>query len=561
LVATLGSCGYAEVAEQLGPSNKTRVEGPGVRLAQGSFRKLRYVIDADAWYLCADTDAGRAVTVFNVLQQRQCEIPAVTSYSLYHRTAQSPQRVLPYLTAVDTTTNRGTLKFVNMDCQSMPRPPSPADPPPPPLEVPDAELPLDSSSPRGFAVKTGTQLVLADPLNGTTQTLIERPWQIERAAAPTDKPGWIVRNDTEVVLFDSDWNERVRLGDGANNLVNNLYFVDRAGLERIDAEAGTAMLVRADVCSVRNRLSDTPATLIYFSPCADRKLVIWEPSTDEIVEPSVSVDPNDARYLKVGAERWLFFARDVGGVKELHALALTPDGTELTIGPRPDLDWTEWDEYQAGSPPGARADLLAYLDLSGELGRLVAWQQDGTTRDLATGVWRWSRWIPDLFGERSFLANFDGTAGDLITVCRKGSCATDPPDAPAVVRRVPKPGNLAVGDDASGRPVLMLGDFDGTVGALYYAASTSGARQPFAAIAQRVPPERFALLSKYLFKGAVYLADYDSASMTGRLEYRSFELDAVGTIAPGVSEFLEVPLPDFGLLYATQDGIWYARSK
>jgi hypothetical protein len=552
LVALLASCGYAEVATELGPTKKSRIEGPGDHLVQGSFRKLRYAVDADAWYVCADTDAGRALTVFNVIPQRQCEIPAVTSYSLYHRTEQSPPRVIPYLTAVDTTTNRGTLKFATMDCQNLKAADQTND-----LGVPDAELPLDSSSPRGFAVKTGTQLVFVERVNGTQQTLVEKPWQIERAAAPTDHPGWIVRNDTEVVLFDSDWNERVRLGDGANNLVNNLYFVDRAGLERIDAEAGTATLIRADVCSVRNRLSDTPSTLIYFSPCADRKLVVWEPSTDQLIEPAVSVDPNDARYLKVGSERWLFFLRDVGGVKGLYAL--TPDGTELSIGQRPDLDWTQWDEYQAGSPPEARADLLAYLDLSGELGRLVSWQKDGTTRDLAAGVWRWSRWIPDLFGERSFLANFDGTAGDLITVCRKGSCPTNPPDVPVVVGRVPKPANLVVGDGV--RPVLVLGDFDGTAGTLYYAASTSGARQAFSPIAQGVPPEGFALFSKYLFPGAAYLAGYDAVTETGQLKYHSFDLDAEGTIAQGVFEFLEVPLPVPGLLYTAADGIWYARSK
>ncbi len=312
LVAVLASCGYAEVATELGPSNKSRVEGPGVRLAQGSFRKLRYVVDADAWYLCADTDTGRALTVFNVLGQRQCEIPAVASYSLYHRTDQSPPRVIPYLTAVDTTTNRGTLKFATMDCQNVKTADQTSE-----LGVLDAELPLDTASPHGFTVKTGTQLLFVDPVTGTQRVLVEKAWQIERAAAPTDHPGWIVRNDTEVVLFDSDWNERVRLGDRANNLVNNLYFLDHAGLERIDAEAGTATLVRADVCSVRNRLFDTPSTLIYFSPCADRKLVVWEPSTDEIVEPSVSVEPNDTRYLKVGAERWLFYPRDVGGVRSL----------------------------------------------------------------------------------------------------------------------------------------------------------------------------------------------------------------------------------------------------
>jgi hypothetical protein len=118
-----------------------------------------------------------------------------------------------------------------------------------------------------------------------------------------------------------------------------------------------------------------------------------------------------------------------------------------------------------------------------------------------------------------------------------------------------------MGDDASGRPVLLLGDFDGNAGTLFYAASTSGARQPFGPIAQAVPRDRFAFLSKYLFPGAAYLAGYDSVSETGRLEYHSFDLDAVGTIAQGVFEFLEVPLPEPGLLYAAADGIWYARSK
>jgi hypothetical protein len=547
LVALLTSCGYAEVATELGPNNKSRIEGPGVRLADGSFRKLRYVVDLDAWYLCADTDAGRALTVFNVLGQRQCEIPGVSSYSLYYRPESSPPRVIPYLAAVDKATGRGTLKFANMDCQ------------PYALEVPNAELPLDSSSPRGFAVKSGTDLVFVDPVNGAQRSLVQNPWQIERAATPTDQPGWIVRDDTQVVLFDSDWNERARLGDQANNLLNNLYFIDRAGLERIDAAVATATLVRADVCSVANRLWDTPATLIYYSPCADKKLVVWEPSTDELVEPAVSAEPGRARFLTVGSERWLFFLRDVDGVTGLFALK--PDGTELSIGQRADLDWTQWNEYQAGSPPQARADLLALLDLTGETGRLVTWLPDGTTRELASGVWRSSRWVPDLFGERSFLANFDGTAGDLMTVCRRGSCPTDPPDVPVVARRVPKPASLVIGDDASGRPVLLLGEFDGTAGNLFYAPSTSGARQPFGPIAQGVPPDRFALLSKYLFPGAVYLAGYDSVSETGRLEYHSFDLEAVGTIAQGVFEFLEVPLPEPGLLYAAADGIWYARSK
>jgi hypothetical protein len=553
------SCGYAEVAQELGPTRKSRIEGPGARLAEGSFGKLRYIVDKDAWYLLADTDTGRALTVFTVLAQRQCEIPGVTSYSLYRRTDTSPPRTIPYLAGVDKN-GRGTLRFVNTDCQ------------PYALEVPQADLPLDTDSPRGFAMRSGTGLVFADPVSGTQTTLVQNLAQLERASTPSDKPGWIVRGDSQIVLFDSDWNERGRLGDNPDNLINNTYFTDRAGLQRIDAAAGTATLVRSDVCSVQNRLSDTPATLIYYSPCADRKLVVWEPSTDQTTEPGVTAEPGRARYLAVGSERWLFYLHDVDGSTGLGTLAAwKPDGTQIDIGQRADLDWAAWSEYQAGSPAAPRADLLALLDVANNAGRLVTWSPDGSTRELGVGVWRWARWLPDFFNERSFLTNFDGTAlGDVSIACRRGTCATDPPTVSTLAQGVPVPkgGYLVMGDDPSGsggRPTLLLSAFDGTAGTLLYVASSSGALAPFAPIAQSVPQDRFALMSKNLFPGAIYVAGYDATSKTGRLEYHSFDLDAVGTIAQHVSEFTEVTLPMPGFLYVVPDGdqrgIWYARSK
>jgi hypothetical protein len=560
-------CGYSDVAEQL--NQKSRIEIPGRRLVEGSFRNLQIGADGDGWYLFADTDAGRALTAFTVQEQKWCELPGITAYSLYYRTGASPRRLIPYLTDMSQP-DWGTLRFADLDCQTYA------------LAIPNAQLPFDGASASGFALRAGTGLVLANPWSGSQRTLVANHVQTQPVTLAPGKSGWAVQADDRVVLFDADWNELARLGDGVDNLLGGVFFTDRVGLHRIDGATATATLMQAGACKARYGRGDVPAVLLYYSGCENPqacgtgdpgcKLSAWDESKKTLTETGVNADPDNTEFVVLESYRWVFTLRDVDPATWLGTLwAITPDGVEAKVGEQADLDWTKWSEYKFGSPERTRSSLLALVDVAGDTGRLIEWSPDGSIQELATGVWRWFRSGAPFMGGVPIIVNTGETAGDLATLCREGRCTRDSAAAQVVANNVRKSWMFVAGSDYRTRggagASLAMADFDDATGKgnLIAAAPSLSLVQPFETIARGVPADRFTLFSQNMFAGAGYLTDYDSATKAGRLEYRNLDLNAVGTVSSGVTEFTELSYPVPGLLYVVSQGaergIWFASAK
>jgi hypothetical protein len=565
---TSSACGYSDVAQQL--NQKSRIETPGTRLVEGSFRNLQLAADNDGWYLFADTDAGRALTAFTVLDQKWCELPPITSYALYYRSATSPRRLLPYLTDIYLP-DWGTLRFANLDCEIYD------------LVVPNAQLPFDGTSSNGFALRADAGLVLADPIKGTQRTLVTNLVQVQPVMLGS-KSGWAVQGDDRVILFDADWNELTRLGDGVDNLLGGLYFTDRTGLYRIDGATASATSMQAGGCKARYGRGDNPTVLLYYTGCADQqacnsipvgagcKLVAWDETKKKLTETGVNADPDYTQFITLGGYQWVFTLRDVSDANYSGSLwAITPDGTETKIGDQADLDWAKWSEYRFGSPEQTRSSLMALVDVAGDAGRLIEWSPDGSTQELATGVWRWFRSGAPFMGGVPIVVNIGATAGDLATLCRQERCTRDSPAAQVVANNVRKSWMFVAGADYKTRggagASLAMADFDETAGTgnLIVAAPSLSAVRAFETIARGVPGDRFTLFSQNLFAGAAYLTAMDPATKTGRLEYRNLDLNAVGTVSNRVAEFSELSYPVAGLLYVVTEGaergIWFAAAK
>jgi len=212
----------------------------------------------------------------------------------------------------------------------------------------------------------------------------------------------------------------------------------------------------------------------------------------------------------------------------------------------------------------------------GQRGRLIHWSEQGGSETLATDVLLAARPRPPLEPRAApanawnnldqgtlrgdgdqVLSGFADAAGSL-GLLRQGTLQP-------IAKGVPE---WALKSDRAGQNLAALHDFAGAVGRLMWSPTQGAALDPSALawteLATGVPRDQYAFLdSATRLPGLAFIGDAN-ASGQGRLQYFNFELEALGEINRGVSDFQPVGEPP-GILYTIPTGknagIWFADAN
>jgi hypothetical protein len=415
--------------------------------------------------------------------------------------------------------------------------------------------PVDAT-PEGFVVWSGSTLSLFNPLSGADKTLNE---QTAGLALRRFAGHHLVFGAGQIVVFTPDWR---RLGAFGENVVraeragSSLFFEDDTGIHRLALANGgvTNTVVAADGCELASR--EEP-WILYFAPCAERKLVVYHEPSAQSAALDIAARPRDVKLKPaVGSPGtnpstqpfWFFYLRDVNPETNLGTLIVRgPDGAEEEVGPDALLDLSAVIE----TPEGTHG--YGLVSFAGETGTYRYWAPGGITRDLATRTLR---------DAGRLIIDYDGVAGNL--------AATAGDQLHVIAERVPYRGYEY--RDRKDRWTAIYRDFDGTHGSLAILdGGLDGAQSAFEnsrspafelrTIASDVGYFRTAFLD-FVLPGIVYLAEHDPERGIGLLEYRNLELGFTAQIASGVADFI-VTADDvlYTVPYGDAAGIWLLQAK
>jgi hypothetical protein len=529
LMAGLGIAGcnvdsnFAGLGKSLLDPDAQGIESPGRLLLEGEHTGLRQLDDTATGnrYLLSRNGEGE-LSIFNLATQQQCTIPSVLTYAGLRQDGL-PTQVAFVSGLADGTTELG---FTNLECGV-------SD-----LRLPYGSADLDGSLLTGVDMPSGVGLllllrtraiVLVDPWSGEQRVLEE---QADDGPVPA-LGRWWWRVGGQLVVSDERLQPITRIGTSVGE--RQWTGGDRPELAYIDRADGTNRLFVArppdfepellveDACAISYA---APSTLMYFAPCAERRLTLNDrgaQSVRSVVDGVVASGGGAARIVR--------------GQGLLYLTNPDPQATTGTL-------WLLRDDEQEPSVIGENASLgqyrftpdgglLALVDTSREGARLIHWK-DGEVREIAAGV----REISTL----GVLANFDGEVGELLQLA---------PDLSTQVIATGVPTSAAVGN-------ALLTQFDGTTGELVLVDPTSGELEP---IASGVPPRAF--LFGQQFDALILLGDRDPTAGTTSLLFHLLDTKQTFTVNSGVTEAREVSFPAQGLLYnvltGDSPGIWFAK--
>jgi hypothetical protein len=538
--------GFESAAGAIDPNQKSYVDGPGSRLAAGPFNTvgLDFDLDTDVHLLARRRDdLGTSMTLFGPSAQNGCTIAPNTSTWFASKPATKPYRLLPYLES-RAANGLGTLRFSSVDCKVEP------------YTLDNALGPIDPPIDRGFLVRQGSGLVLADPWNGTTEPIVS---DLRRLILVGSQ--FLVWGDAQLITFDNDLNVLGRFG----NHVTAITDLDYGAAFAVEDDDGLHSLildwngpsfsfdtVDAEACAL-GPISDELGWVTVHSPCSDGHLLA------ESIDLSGGVTAKqlafgvaaDSRFAKIaganstGAATTLlaYYLEDVDASSGLGTLfAVKPDGEPLQIGVNAAL------ERAISIRESATWAGVALVDVQAGLGRLVRWAWDGTEETLAENVDQASTG-PGL------LANYDGHAGDVLSLDIQGNVS--------IVENGAPPFNTTARSN-NYTWALRLEHFDGVTGDLALAQS-QGPGASFETVARGVPVNQYQFMTVVPLPGFAYIGDYDEQSLTGTLFVQNLTLGSTLTVAEHVSDFIATNYPLPGILYAVpvgqNAGLWFARAK
>lgn len=565
LFACLVACdivqGFQHAGDALFPPVKTYLDVPGYRLVDGGYRNLDFVSGREL-YLLARSAREDDDTLFSMryADPKPCALPDVGRYWA----DSNSELTSTWIAYFHDDTGHGTLRFADPRCRTSP------------LVIEDADLPfgfrswqsssgpLTPESSRNLLLRAGGDLLVVDPAQATVETLLE-----DAGGALQNVGGSrlnVFASNGRLAVFDShyrfvDWAGDSVVSFGA--MGGRVYFEDANGIQRLNSQPAGDDSVSISTMSIDNAgcaiaFPSAERKLAYFSPCAERRLMLWSESTGMAVETDLDTDP---RLVMLVADpkpkpnptgpldaTFAFYLRDVDWEVGVGTLLLRARGAEeVILGTRVAMERTSiHDSGEYG---------YALVDVTGETGRYVRWELDGTSTELATNVLREAAapsWA-------TLLMDWTGTYGTLAQV------------HDGVVRPIMEraPRRRHAYDD--GEYVALYNDYDGLNGTLSIGVEVcpdppgcSGRYYTPQPIAYNVRQNRHRLLneSEDFLPGVGYLTDYDEATNTGRFEYRNLELEFTSIVNEGVSEFL---VAGNGILYAVplgeRAGIWLTRAK
>jgi hypothetical protein len=530
LVAGLGIAGcnldsnFAGLGDSLLDPDAQGIETPGRLLLAGEHTGLRLIDDPETGERYLLSRNGNAeLSVFNLANQQECTIPEALAYNRLAR--EGLPTLVPIVRALPDGSTE--LRFADFDCQ-----------------ISDLSVPYGSADNLegllvpGVGTASGVALLMR---LRTREIVLVDPWSLEQVVLEEQA-------DEAPFLYLGDWWWRARgeivrsnarleriAGVGSNVSEWRMTGGDRpeiAFLERSDG-ASTLFVARPPDFSPELIAEDAcvpsyaaPTTLVYFAPCAERRLTLNDRNDDSVRSVSDEVVAAGGGPVRI--------ARDQG------LLYLTNPDPQATTGTL----WLLRDDAEEATPIGENAGLGQYrftpdgglvtlVDSSSEGGRLIHWK-DGEVQDIAERVRE--------IGNLGVLANFDGSVGELLEVA---------PDFSTQVIATGVPASGAVGN-------ALLTNFNGASGDLVLVDQSTGGLEP---VAGGVPPRAF--LFGQQFDALILLGDHDPEDNTTSLIFRLLDTKQNFTVNSGVTEAREVSFPAQGLLYnvltGDSPGIWFAK--
>ncbi len=544
-VALLCGCeirnSFQEAAQELANPDPETVEEGGRLVVEGSFRNLRFDGSTadDAFVVAIESKQELIITPFS--GAKGCSAgPATRFVESVSRTndedAHLDSRIPFEVPATDDEPR--TLRFTNFACDLDS------------VSVPNGDLPLD----RSFAKEPG--VLVQNRVDG--ELYFVSPWDDRKTriasklqpiyggdlgwiAPGIDNKTWLwTLEDGQVVARDANFDEVLRVGKDVASIVLSAGGADgpMLGLRQRDGtlsytlagDPDKSTVVDTDACGVQFNTGAHGRELVYFSPCGDRNLNVFELETDT------------HRTIRSGIVDY----RIVGDTETGPVLLYV---TEPTTEPGIGTVWARWGQNEpiklgeSGnlrlarfSSSKRRARIV--LDWSGESGALYSGVLGEEMEKIADAV--------AYYGSAGVITDFDGNNGDLY--------ALDDDELTPIIKNVSTRG---IRTDAQKDRALFLSDFDGVEGQLTLVESGVVRR-----MTKRVRPGAYQFTA--LLPMVTLLSDLDEETNTATLRLHRTDRDEVLHIADGVVETVEVAWPTEGLLYsapaADPPGIYFARA-
>jgi hypothetical protein len=538
LTLAAGGCdivqGFQNAGDALFPPQKTYLEAPGFRLAEGSFHRLNIGVGDELYLLARDASNPSEPVLYSMryVDPKPCKLTGVGRYWSSGLATDAPSQIV-YLANND---RRGTVHFADARCKVHD------------LVLEDADLPFEENADGELLMLSGTDLVLVTPPTQKVRTLATGVQGVF-----LNGPGahYLFIDGRLEAYLPGSWAHIGSAGEGVLSVrgVGGVYvYEDVTGVHSVTVtHTPFPTIVVKDIDADGCRLGwVSGSVLAYYSPCSEQRLALYDASDDEITHLDYPADPAifaleldpefDGSNAKLDRDYWFYTLRDLMPDGGGTLVVRSPEGEEFVLGTGARLDRTNLDEDGEFG--------LALLDVSGETGRLVRWFRDGSVETLATGV---------LYGSGDIIVNWNGTVGDRARL-------TDEGELEILLEGVPRRDYEYV--DASRRWRAILDEStDGITGTLSIDESGSRTFANKKVIARGVRHPRHEFLDVVL-PGIAFVSNYDRVSDTGRLEYSNLELGFRGTISEGVSDF--IPAGN-GVLYTvpfgSARGVWLARAQ
>lgn len=519
--------GLSDAGGAIFPEDPTHVNAPGSRIAAGNFSDLDF---AGVWLgkgtigfklLARSALPGDdSVSVIGFTDGRVCRVEHVGAYRV-STIAGSGEPLFSYL---DGPGPRGTLRFVDADCQPL----APA--------LPDAVLPSTTLADGRRIVVTGDDLVVVDLEAGSVETLES---EVERV---TTRPGGpqLVQAGGRLNVYDDDWTLIARHGQGVITgrylpATGMVVLEDENGIWLGPPAATELSPLAPDGCGLGFSLWQ-PLFVTFRAPCEGGNAIALGLGTASTFDLGPDIDSRHVEFWTTGLvprTLWVAHFRDFDEATSTGTLLLrSDDGRDVTLGERAAAEWIR--------PTASGTGGFALVNVEGEIGDLVRFDTAGAVQVLAERALR----VND---ESRMIVNFDGEVGDMGGIV--GGAFT------VLLSRVPRDDFFYLNRDFSAAAVLD--DFDGRTGTLSRFYGDFSDLEP---VATRVLHPHHGFVDS-LFPGMAWIRA-EGEGDTGVLEYRNDDLVFTATVSEGVASFL--PTTE-GLIYTVPHGagagVWFADAK
>jgi hypothetical protein len=473
---------------------------------------------------------------------RPCVIPEAVRFSVTREASRSA----PLISYLGESSRRSTLHFADATCKTYA------------LTFDDARLPV-AETVDGLVVWAGTDLWLATPETGSQVRLAEG---VEDVMNRVFGKRYAVRANGSLTLFDAAWKPQGTFGKEVGSVLRagqSLFYTDSAGVHRItksasDSDVVEDSLLMSDGCSLG---SQDGTWVALRSPCSGGDVVVIHEPTGRVFTLPFDAEPRELQLVPAANSAgrdplkdpfWFFYLRSGDDESSRDTLYVrTPAGDEHALGVHATLR-----HLRSLESPGETYG-YALVDIDGETGRYVWWNEAGETHALAErAMWRPDRLIVDFDGISGSVAV---ASGQRLRVLAKGV-----------------PWQAFEYQDSTKQWTVLFHDMQDGVGKLSAFPDGLDGLQAVPQDEPFVVPELADVASNVIvlgtsslndvLSGVSYLSNFDTTTRTGLLEYRNLELRFTARINDGVSDYVvshdEVL---YTIPYGEDAGIWLVAAK